>query len=64
MAATHIYVCTTCKLADEAGVVFVPFARAADVLAQAQKIDMGDNRQKKDIDAGVDMATLAATQYK
>ena len=33
-------------------------------LAQAQKIDMGDNRQKKDIDAGVDMATLAATQYK
>jgi regulator of RNase E activity RraA len=51
-------------LADEAGVVFVPFARAADVLAQAQKIDMGDNRQKKDIDAGVDMATLAATQYK
>ena len=51
-------------LADEAGVVFVPFARAADVLAQAQKIDMGDNRQKKDIDAGVDMATLAATRYK
>ena len=51
-------------LADEAGVVFVPFARAADVLVQAQKIDMGDNRQKKDIDAGVDMATLAATQYK
>jgi regulator of RNase E activity RraA len=51
-------------LADEAGVVFVPFARAADVLAQAQKIDMGDNRQKKDIDAGVDMATLAATKYK
>ena len=51
-------------LADEAGVVFVPFARAADVLAQAQKIDMGDHRQKKDIDAGVDMATLAATRYK
>ena len=51
-------------LADEAGVVFVPFARAADVLVQAQKIDMGDNRQKKDIDAGVDMATLAATRYK
>ena len=51
-------------LADEAGVVFVPFARAADVLAQAQKIDMGDNRQKKDIDAGVDMATLAVTRYK
>jgi hypothetical protein len=25
---------------------------------------MGDNRQKKDIDAGVDMATLAVTKYR
>jgi two-component system chemotaxis sensor kinase CheA len=51
------------KLAPDNNVVKV-MLRAADVLAQAQKIDMGDNRQKKDIDAGVDMATLAATRYK
>lgn len=50
--------------ADEAGVVFVPFVHAAAVLAEAEKIDQGDRRQKSDIQAGVDLATLAATQYK
>jgi 4-hydroxy-4-methyl-2-oxoglutarate aldolase len=51
-------------LADEAGVVFVPFAQVAAVLEQAEKIDAGDNRQKADIAAGIDLATLAATKYK
>ncbi|KAF1043446.1 RraA family protein [Xylophilus sp.] len=51
-------------LADEAGVVFVPFAQAEAVLAQAERIAAGDSRQKADIAAGVDLATLAATRYK
>jgi 4-hydroxy-4-methyl-2-oxoglutarate aldolase len=50
--------------ADEAGVVFVPFAHATDVLAEAEKVNRGDRHQKSDIMAGVDLATLAATQYK
>lgn len=50
--------------ADEAGVVFVPFAQVDAVLVQAEKIDRGDKRQQADIDAGVDVATLAATRYK
>jgi regulator of RNase E activity RraA len=49
---------------DEAGVVFVPFAHVQAVLAEAQKIDAGDNRQKQDIAAGVSMATIAQTRYK
>lgn len=51
-------------LADEAGVVFVPFEQAESVLLQAEKIDAGDRRQKSDIADGVDLATLAATRYK
>lgn len=50
--------------ADEAGVVFVPLAHAEAVLAEAEKIDRGDRRQKTDIAAGIDLATLAATKYK
>lgn len=50
--------------ADEAGVVFVPYAHAEAVLAEAEKIDSGDRRQKTDIASGVDLATLAATRYK
>jgi regulator of RNase E activity RraA len=50
--------------ADEAGVVFVPYAQALEVLAQAERIDQGDQRQRKDIAAGIDLATLAATRYK
>ena len=51
-------------VADEAGIVFVPCAQAEAVLAEAEKIDQGDTRQKADIAAGVDLATLAATRYK
>ena len=51
-------------VADDAGVVFVPYARIADVLREAERIDAGDSRQKQDIDAGIDLATLAATRYK
>lgn len=51
-------------LADEAGVVFVPFAQAEAVLAQAEHIAAGDQRQRTDIAAGIDLATLAATKYK
>lgn len=51
-------------LADEAGIVFVPFALAGAVLAEAVRIDDGDTRQKGDIASGIDLATLAATRYK
>jgi len=51
-------------LADEAGVVFVPFAHVDAVLREAEKIDAGDARQKQDIAGGIDLATLAATRYK
>ena len=51
-------------VADDAGVVFIPFARIADVLREAERIHAGDSRQKQDIDAGIDLATLAATRYK
>ena len=51
-------------LADEAGVVFVPFAHVTAVLTEAERIDAGDHRQKGDIAAGIDLATLAATRYK
>lgn len=50
--------------ADEAGVVFVPFAQVEAVLTEAERIDQGDSRQKADIEAGIDLATLAATKYK
>lgn len=51
-------------LADEAGVVFVPYALVQTVLDEAEKIDAGDHRQKADIAAGIDPVTLAATRYK
>ena len=51
-------------VADEAGVVFVPFLYAEAVLVEAEHIDSGDRRQKRDIDAGIDLATLARTRYK
>ena len=41
-------------VADEAGVVFVPFLYAEAVLVEAEHIDSGDRRQKRDIDAGID----------
>jgi regulator of RNase E activity RraA len=51
-------------VADAAGVVFVPFARVAEVLAEARRIDAGDNRQKADIAQGVSLSQLAKTKYK
>jgi 4-hydroxy-4-methyl-2-oxoglutarate aldolase len=51
-------------VADEAGIVFVPFSEAEGVLHEAEKIDAGDSRQKTDIAAGIDLKTLAATKYK
>ena len=51
-------------LADEAGVVFVPFAHALAVLLEAEKIASSDSRQRADIAAGIDLAALAATKYK
>lgn len=50
--------------ADEAGIIFVPFAHAEAVLLEAEKIDAGDIKQKADIASGVDLTTLAATKYK
>jgi regulator of RNase E activity RraA len=50
--------------ADEAGVCFVPHAEAAAVLEVARKIDAGDTKRKKDIDAGVSVADLVQRKYK
>jgi 4-hydroxy-4-methyl-2-oxoglutarate aldolase len=50
--------------ADDAGIVFIPHARIEDVLREAERIDAGDNRQKQDIEAGIDLGTLARTRYK
>jgi 4-hydroxy-4-methyl-2-oxoglutarate aldolase len=51
-------------VADDAGIVFVPFAHVEDVLREAERIAAGDKRQKQDIEGGIDLATLAATRYK
>lgn len=51
-------------VADDAGVVFVPFAHIPAVLQEAERIAAGDDKQKRDIAAGIDLATLAATRYK
>jgi 4-hydroxy-4-methyl-2-oxoglutarate aldolase len=50
--------------ADEAGVCFVPYARAAEVLEAARKIDGGDTKRKADIEAGVSVAELMTRKYK
>ncbi|HET9405586.1 MAG TPA: RraA family protein [Burkholderiales bacterium] len=50
--------------ADEAGVAFVPFARAADVLEIARGIDAGDTKRKADIDKGASVADLVTRKYK
>jgi 4-hydroxy-4-methyl-2-oxoglutarate aldolase len=43
---------------DDAGVCFVPLELAAEVLSKARVIDQGDAKRKRDIDAGLDIATL------
>ena len=50
--------------ADEAGVAFVPRERAAEVLEAARKIDAGDSKRKKDIDAGASVSDLITKKYK
>lgn len=50
--------------ADEAGVAFVPRERAAEVLEAARKMDAGDTKRKKDIDAGTSVADLIQKKYK
>ncbi|MGZ5148751.1 MAG: RraA family protein [Burkholderiales bacterium] len=50
--------------ADEAGVCFVPREHAAAVLEAARKIDAGDTKRKKDIDAGASVADLMTRKYK
>ncbi|MEP9377815.1 RraA family protein [Aquabacter sp. CN5-332] len=51
-------------LADDAGIVFVPFAHAAAVLKEAQRIDAADTRRKQDIEGGADLHALAGRKYK
>ena len=50
--------------ADEAGVAFVPFDRATEVLEIARKIDGADTKRKADIDRGVSVSDLVQKKYK
>lgn len=50
--------------ADEAGVAFVPYARAAEVLEIARTIDAGDSKRKADIDKGASISDLVTKKYK
>ncbi len=50
--------------ADEAGVVFVPFAHVPAVIAEAERIAAGDQRQQADIHAGLPLDQLATRRYK
>ncbi len=50
--------------ADDAGVCFVPFEHAEEVLAEAMKIDAGDALRKDEIARGVDVQTLVTKKYK
>jgi len=49
---------------DEAGVAFVPYARAAEVLEIARGIDAGDTKRKADIGRGASVAHLIQKKYK
>ena len=50
--------------ADEAGIAFVPYSRAAEVLAVSQKIDGADTKRKGDIDSGVPLVEILQRKYK
>lgn len=50
--------------ADNAGICFVPHARAAEVLEAARRIDAGDSKRKQDIDGGTAVADLMRKKYK
>ena len=43
-------------IADECGVCFVPFARAAEVLARAQRISAREKARLEKLDAGMPLA--------
>ena len=49
---------------DEAGVAFVPYARAAELLEIARGIDAGDTKRKADIERGTSVADLIRKKYK
>ena len=50
--------------ADEAGIAFVPYARAAEVLKVSRTIDGADTRRKADIDSGVPLVEILQKKYK
>ena len=50
--------------ADEAGIAFVPYARAAEVLEVCRKIDGADTKRKGDIDSGVPLVEILQRKYK
>ena len=50
--------------ADEAGVAFVPYSRAAEVLELSRKIDAGDAKRKADIEKGTSVADIISRKYK
>lgn len=51
-------------VADECGVCFVPYARAAEVLAVAQRLAQSENDRLKKLATGVSLAEFAALQKK
>ena len=51
-------------VADDGGVVFVPFAHIEATLREAERIDAGDARQKVDIAKGIALRDLAEKRYK
>jgi 4-hydroxy-4-methyl-2-oxoglutarate aldolase len=51
-------------VADDGGVVFVPFAHIEAVILEAERIDAGDDRQKADIASGIGLRELAEKRYK
>jgi 4-hydroxy-4-methyl-2-oxoglutarate aldolase len=51
-------------LADEVGVCFVPFAKAADVLPIAQKIAANEERRQKLIAEGISVIEFARSQHR
>jgi 4-hydroxy-4-methyl-2-oxoglutarate aldolase len=51
-------------VADDGGIVFVPFRHLEPVLDRAEAIAAGDTRQRNDIAAGIDLADLSKRHYK
>jgi regulator of RNase E activity RraA len=51
-------------VADECGVCFVPFARAAEVLAQARQIEQSEKFRLEKLAAGMSLAAFVALQKK